>query len=87
MASNVKYNIKDNYTLPPIARKGRPVIYPFGDMKVGQTAIFEDVKTTKQIQRIRGAVSSTMQRLNIRLSTRWIKDTGQFAVQRVRANA
>lgn len=85
MASHVKYSIKDNFTMPPVKRAGRPAIYPFAGMKVGQTAIFDDIKSGRQLTRLRGAVSAYAQRHGIRLSTRYLKDSAQFAVQRLRA--
>ncbi len=86
MKTNANFTVKDNFKMP--ARTygvGRKAVYPFKEMNIGQTAVFK-LRSTRDKVRIRAAVSKVSADLNMKFMTRTLED-GQFAVQRLRANA
>lgn len=81
-----QFTIKNNAKLPPKRNgRGRPLIYPFASMKVGQVAEFPDLNK-KSLARVRAAMYSYGNRHGLRFTTRFT-DKGVFLAKRIPSNA
>lgn len=85
---NIPCTVKDNFKMPERRYSGRPVTNPIGKLAVGQTALF-DVKSRKEIDRLRGMVGAYTSKYDRRFVTRTIGalPDAKFAVQRLKARA
>ena len=80
----LQYSVKDKFKMPPRpSGMGRPPKYPFGSLKIGQTAIVTP-KNRREVTLMRASAFGYAGRHGWKIETRTL-DNGDLAVKRLRA--